>query len=65
VPQLPYEVSTTVYATIHTGILTMQLYKSEATARRAISMGGHFEEVRSDNDGSSDVLPVLKKSGIL
>ena len=65
VHQLPYAVTTAVYATIHTDILTMQFYKSEVDAQRAITMVEHFEEVRSGEDGNSDVLPVLKKSGIV
>ena len=65
VPQLPYEVTTAVYATINIDIMTMQFYKSEANAQRAITMVEHFEEVRSSEDGNSDVLPVLEKFGIV
>ena len=65
VPQLPYEVTTAVYATINTDIMTMQFYKSEADAQRAITMVEHFEEVRSNEDGNSDMFPILKKSGIV
>jgi hypothetical protein len=65
VPQLPYEATGAVYATIHTNILTMQFYKSKEQVQNAISMVKYFEEVRSDNDGDSDMLPLLKKSGIV
>jgi hypothetical protein len=65
VPQLPYEATTAVYATIHTGILTMQFYKSKEQVQKAISMVKHFTKVTSNHDGNSDMLPLLKKSGIV
>ena len=65
VPMLPDDVTTPVYAILHRTIGAIYFYKSKATAQKAISMVNKFTEVLSKEDGNSDVLPVLKKSGIV